>query len=94
MVTLPDADALPNTFVLHDRSFTGLMALRRWALVNGEGAQTGPQVSVPEMPPGEYTVCMGGQGDLAAALDGGRHLAKCATGTLMEGGELRLSVRR
>jgi hypothetical protein len=92
-VILPnETDAVMSTFIVHDGGFAGLMALRRWAIMNGKGAQLGREVSIPSMPPGPYTACLGGRTSLTAALSVPTQPANCASGYLQDGAELLLKL--
>lgn len=91
-VALPETDAIRSAFVMHNGGFSGLLALRAWAVEGGQGGQVGSEVIVPGMAPGSYSVCLGTRSDLQAALRDGPPRGPCATGVLTEGGVLDLTV--
>lgn len=87
---LEDAGRAP--LVLHRGSFLTLDLLFRWALLNGADPAD-PALRVPMMEPGDYTLCIGGWGDLQRSVRGQNgSAARCTGGYLPPGGELRLAA--
>jgi hypothetical protein len=88
---LPEGKAADQGFALHDGAFAGFPGLRGWA--HRQGIDTGvvTPLVVPQMPPGEYTVCLGTPADLDRMVAGGPAAgARCASGRLSPSGQLTL----
>lgn len=80
----------PSPLLVHGGSFTPLLVLTRWVQMQ-RAEQTDPgRLVVPNMEIGDYSLCLGAGAELRQGKE--PPAARCASGTLLPNGELRLAV--